>query len=304
MALAAVAFAKATRRRQIMVATSSIGPGATNMVTAAGVALANRLPLLLLSRRHLPEPRPRPGAPAGRALRRPVDHGQRRLPRRHALLGPDRLARAGGADACRSRSRRCSTRPTAGPAFLGLPQDVQAEAYDYPARFFEPRVHELRRQRPDRRELAAATALLREARRPLLIAGGGVHYSLAEDGLRAFAERHGVPVVETMAGKACLTAAHPCWVGPVGVTGCDHANRARRRGRRRAGGRHPPAGLHDRLVDRVRRGDPDRRAQRGALRRDEASLGAARRRCPRVPRRARGGPRRLARRRGVDGPRK
>ena len=87
-----------------------------------------------------------------------------------------------------------------GPAFLGLPQDVQAEAYDYPARFFEPRVHELRRQRPDRRELAAATALLRGARRPLLIAGGGVHYSLAEDGLRAFVERHGVPVVETMAG--------------------------------------------------------------------------------------------------------
>jgi 3D-(3,5/4)-trihydroxycyclohexane-1,2-dione acylhydrolase (decyclizing) len=112
-----------------------------------------------------------------------------------------------------------------GPAFLGLPQDVQAQAWDYPSALFEPRLHELRRARPDRRELADAASALRAAKRPLVIAGGGVHYSLAEEELRSFAGRHGLPVVETMAGKACFTADDPAWVGPVGVTGCDQANR-------------------------------------------------------------------------------
>ena len=101
---------------------------------------------------------------------------------------------------------------------------MQAEAYDFPVRLFEPVVHELRRQRPDVRELAAAVAALRGARAPLIIAGGGVHYSLAEERLRSFAERHGVPVVETMAGKSTLVADHPLYVGPIGVTGCPQAN--------------------------------------------------------------------------------
>ena len=224
MALAAVAFAKATRRRQIMVATSSIGPGATNMVTAAGAALANRLPLLLLCgdtfQSRVPDPVlqqvEHPGVPSTT-----VNDAFRAVTRYWDRIGSP-------AQVVQSLPLAVETMldpADCGPAFLGLPQDVQAEAHDYTARFFERRVHELRRQRPDRRELAAATALLCEARRPVLIAGGGVHSSLAEDGLRAFVERHGVPVVETMAGKACLTAAHPCWVGPVGVTGCDHANR-------------------------------------------------------------------------------
>ena len=112
-----------------------------------------------------------------------------------------------------------------GPAFIGLPQDVQAEAYDYPEALFRPRVHELRRQRPDRRSLDAAVAALRRSQRPLLVAGGGVHYSLAEDELARFAEAHGIPVVETVAGKSSLLADHPCLVGPLGVTGADHANR-------------------------------------------------------------------------------
>jgi len=224
MALAAVAFAKAARRRQIMVATSSIGPGATNMVTAAGAALANRLPLLLLCgdtfQSRIPDPVlqqvEHPGAPsttvndAFRAVTRYWDR----------IVSPAQVAQS-----LPLAVETMLDPADCGPAFLALPQDVQAEAYDYPVRFFEPHVHELRRQRPDRRELAAAAALLREARRPVLIAGGGVHYSLAEAGLRAFVERHGLPVSETMAGKACLTADHPCWLGPVGVTGCDHANR-------------------------------------------------------------------------------
>ena len=224
MALAAVAFAKATRRRQIMVASSSVGPGATNMVTAAGAAMANRLPVLFLCgdtfQSRIPDPVlqqvEHPGVPsttvndAFRAVTRFWDR----------IVTPEQVA---------------SSLPLAvetlldpadcGPAFIGLPQDVQSEAYDYPTRLFEPRVHELRRQRPDRGERAAAAEVLRAAERPVLIAGGGVHYSLAEEELRAFVERHGIPVIETMAGKTCLTADHPALVGPIGVTGCDHANR-------------------------------------------------------------------------------
>ncbi len=224
MALAAVAFAKATRRRQIMVATSSVGPGATNMVTAAAAAMANRLPLLLLCgdafRSRVPDPVLQQvehvGAPsttvndAFRAVTRYWDR----------ITSPEQVAQS-----LPLAVETMLDPADCGPAFVGLPQDVQVEAYDYPARLFEPRVHELRRQRPDRRELDAASSLLRSAQRPVLIAGGGVHYSLAEDELRVFVERHELPVVETMAGKACLTADHPCWVGPVGVTGCDHANR-------------------------------------------------------------------------------
>jgi 3D-(3,5/4)-trihydroxycyclohexane-1,2-dione acylhydrolase (decyclizing) len=224
MALAAVAFAKATRRRQIMVATSSIGPGATNMLTAAAAALANRLPLLILSgdtfQSRIPDPVLQQvehfGAPsttvndAFRAVTRYWDR----------IVTPEQVV---------------SSLPLAvetmldpadcGPAFIGLPQDVQAEAFAFPARLFERRVHELRRPRPDRRQLKQAAAALREARRPLVVAGGGVHYSLAEEDLRAFSHRHSIPVVETMAGKACLTADDPAWVGPIGVTGCDQANR-------------------------------------------------------------------------------
>ena len=224
MALAAVAFAKATRRRQIMVASSSVGPGATNMVTAAAAAMANRLPVLFLCgdtfQSRIPDPVlqqvEHPGVPsttvndAFRAVTRFWDR----------IVTPEQVV---------------SSLPLAvetlldpadcGPAFVGLPQDVQSEAYDYPARLFEPRVHELRRQRPDRGELAAAAAVLRGAERPVVIAGGGVHYSLAAEELRSFVERHGIPVVETMAGKTCLTADHPALVGPVGVTGCDQANR-------------------------------------------------------------------------------
>jgi 3D-(3,5/4)-trihydroxycyclohexane-1,2-dione acylhydrolase (decyclizing) len=224
MGLAAVAFAKATRRRQIMVATSSVGPGATNMVTAAGAALANRLPVLFLSgdtfQSRIPDPVlqqvEHPGAPsttvndAFRAVTRFWDR----------IVSPEQVVQS-----LPLAVETMLDPADCGPAFVGLPQDVQAEAYDYPVRLFEPRVHELRRPVADPRELTAAADALRGAERPVLIAGGGVHYSLAVDELRAFVERHEVPVVETMAGKACLTADHPLLVGPVGVTGADQPNR-------------------------------------------------------------------------------
>ena len=224
MALAGVAFAKARRRRQIMVATSSVGPGATNMVTAAGAALANRLPLLLLSgdtfQSRIPDPvlqqvehAGSPSTTVNDAFRAVTRYWDR-------IVSPEQVVQS-----LPLAVETMLDPADCGPAFVGLPQDVQAEAWDYPSGLFEPRVHELRRPRPDRRELDQAAAALGGAERPLVIAGGGVHYSFAEAELSAFAERHGLPVVETMAGKACLTADDPAWVGPLGVTGCDHANR-------------------------------------------------------------------------------
>jgi 3D-(3,5/4)-trihydroxycyclohexane-1,2-dione acylhydrolase (decyclizing) len=223
MALAAVAFAKARRRRQVMIATSSIGPGATNMVTAAACAHANRLPLLLLSgdtfASRIPDPVLQqiedfgePGTSVNDAFR-PVTRYWDRIvkPSQLAHTLPQLVATLLDPAEC-------------GPAFLGLPQDVQAEAYDYPERLFEPVVHELRRPRPDALSVAEAVRAVSAARRPLLVAGGGVHYSLAEDELRRFAEAHRIPVVETVAGRATLTADHPLLAGPIGVTGCDQAN--------------------------------------------------------------------------------
>jgi 3D-(3,5/4)-trihydroxycyclohexane-1,2-dione acylhydrolase (decyclizing) len=113
---------------------------------------------------------------------------------------------------------------TRGPAFFALPQDIQAEAYDFPARFFEKRVHYVRRPGPDRRDIAAAAELLRNADKPMIISGGGVHYSLATAELAAFAAKRGIPVVETVAGKSALVHDHPNYAGPIGVTGSAAAN--------------------------------------------------------------------------------
>jgi 3D-(3,5/4)-trihydroxycyclohexane-1,2-dione acylhydrolase (decyclizing) len=224
MALAAVGYAKAMRRRQLMAVTSSIGPGALNIVTAAGVAMANRLPLLILSgdtfQSRIPDPVLQQvehfGAPsttvndAFRAVTRYWDR----------ITHPAQVAQS-----LPAAIETMLDPADCGPAFIGLPQDVQAAAYDFPARLFERRLHALRRQRPDENELDAAAAALRAASRPLVVAGGGVHYSLAEDTLRSFVETHRIPVVETVAGKSCLAAEHALLVAPIGVTGADHANR-------------------------------------------------------------------------------
>ncbi len=223
MALAAVAYAKAVNRRQIMVASSSVGPGATNMVTAAGVAMANRLPVLLLAGDTFNSRGPDPvlqqvehfGSPsttvndAFRAVTRYWDR----------ITSPEQILQA------LPQVLAMMLDPAdCGPAFLGLPQDVQAEAYDYPVAFFARRVHVPSRPRADRAQLAAAADALRRAERPLIISGGGVRYSGAGTVLAAFADAHGIPVVETMAGRTTMLHDHPCYVGPVGVTGCEAAN--------------------------------------------------------------------------------
>lgn len=223
MALAAVGFAKATRRRQIMVATSSIGPGALNMVTAAGVAHSNRLPVLLLSGDTFVNRRPDP-------VMQQVEHfGDPTINVNDAFKAVTRYW-----DRIVHPEQIISSLPQAvatmldpadcGPAFIALPQDVQEIAWDYPEAFFEETVHSIPRARPDRDRLAQAVELLTSAKRPLIISGGGVRYSGAEAVLGACAETHGIPVCETIAGKGALTHEHPAHVGPIGIVGSTSAN--------------------------------------------------------------------------------
>jgi len=223
MALAALGFTKALRRRQIMVATSSIGPGALNMVTAAGVAYVDRLPLLLLSGDTFVHRAPDPVLQQGENFGDPsvtVNDAFKPVVRYwDRIVSPEQIVQ--------SLPAAVSTMldpATAGPAFLALPQDIQAESWDFPLAFFEPTVRTMPRPRAAADEISAAVDLLRGAKRPLIIAGGGVHYSGAEDELQQFAERHSIPVVETVSGKAALLASHPLNAGPVGVTGCTSAN--------------------------------------------------------------------------------
>src|SRR5947209_5461516 len=223
MGLAAIAFAKASRRRRIMACTTSIGPGATNMVTAAAVAHANRLPVLLLPGDVFAGRRPDPVLQQIEAFGdptisvndcfRPVSRWWDRITRPEQIL--QSLPQA----------MRVLTDPAeCGPVTLALPQDVQTEADDYPEEFFRPRLWRFRRAPPDEVQLAQAAAALTHAKAPLLIAGGGVHYSLATDALAKFAERHAIPVAETQAGKGALPWDHPAAVGAIGVTGASAAN--------------------------------------------------------------------------------
>lgn len=218
MALAAVGYAKAARRRQVMAVTTSIGPGALNTVPAAGVAMANRLPLLLLlgdtfvSRAPDPvlqqiERFDGPSTTANDALR-PVSRYWDRITAPEQLLST--LPQAIGV---------LLDPADCGPVTIALPQDVQAAAYDYPESFFDPVVHTIRRPRPSTDETTHAAAILRTATRPVIVAGGGVHYSLAEAALSRFATRFGIPVMETVAGKSSLTADDPSFAGPIGVFG-------------------------------------------------------------------------------------
>ncbi|WP_028846461.1 MULTISPECIES: 3D-(3,5/4)-trihydroxycyclohexane-1,2-dione acylhydrolase (decyclizing) [Thermocrispum] len=223
MALAAAGFARATQRRQVAVATSSIGPGALNMVTAAGVAHANRLPLLLL-----------PGDTfVGRApdpVLQQVEHfGEPTVTVNDAFRAVsryfDRITRPEQLIATLPQVARTLTDPeTAGPVTIALPQDVQAEAFDFPESLFEPVVHRIPRPRPDTREVAEAAEVLRRAERPLMILGGGVRYSLAGKQAAEFATKHGIPLAETTAGRTLVPHDHPNHAGPIGITGSSSAN--------------------------------------------------------------------------------
>jgi 3D-(3,5/4)-trihydroxycyclohexane-1,2-dione acylhydrolase (decyclizing) len=223
MALAAIGFAKAKRRRQIMVATSSIGPGAANMVTAASVAHANRLPVLLLAgdtfANRLPDPvlqqvehYGNPTTTVNDCFKAVSRYWDRiTLPQQIITSLPQAVATMLDPADC-------------GPAFIGLCQDTQEVAFDYPLAFFEPRTWSIPRPRADRQRIKEAVALLRAAKKPLIISGGGVRYSLAEEAVARFALERGIPLVETIAGKGAVTHNHPAHAGPIGIIGSTSAN--------------------------------------------------------------------------------
>lgn len=223
----AAAYAKVKNRLQTFVCTSSIGPGATNMITAAAGATINRLPVLLLpgdifARRNV--------APVLQQLEseytqdisvsdcfKPVSRYWDRINRPNQIL------------TSLPEAMRVLTSPAAtGAVTISLPEDVQTEAYDYPLAFFEKRTWSIPRNRPDQAALSQAAEWIREAKRPLIIAGGGIIYSEATEALAKFVEQTGIPVGETMAGKGSLSFDNPLNLGAIGVTGTLAANRIAR----------------------------------------------------------------------------
>jgi 3D-(3,5/4)-trihydroxycyclohexane-1,2-dione acylhydrolase (decyclizing) len=223
MGFAAAAYAKYHLRRRFMFASASAGPGTANLLTAAALAHANRLPMLMLCGdtflTRLPDP----------VLQQLEHFGNPTLGVNDAFKAVSRFW-----DRITHPAQVINSLPAAlntmldpadcGPAFIGLPQDVQGWTYNYPLSFFDKRVHRIRRQAPDVAEIAEAVALLKAAKRPMIIAGGGIQYSGAVAELTAFAEATGIPVVETIAGRANMLATHPLNCGPLGVTGSDSAN--------------------------------------------------------------------------------
>ena len=225
MGHAAIAYAKTMRRARMMAVTSSIGPGATNMVTAAAVAHVNRLPVLFLPGDVFAGRRPDP------VLQQVEDFADATVSANDCFRPVsryfDRIARPEQLLTSLPRALAVLTDPAeCGPVTLALCQDTQAEAFDWPESFFVPRVWHIRRPRPDQRELREAVRALRGAKAPLIIAGGGVLYSRAETELSRFAESLGIPVAETQAGKSALPHDHRLNLGSIGVTGSTAANAA------------------------------------------------------------------------------
>lgn len=223
MGFAATAYAKAQLRQKFMFCTASAGPGTTNLLTSAALAHANRLPMLLLCGdaflTRLPDP----------VLQQLEHFGNPSLGVNDAFKAVtrywDRITHP--AQIIQSLPNAIATMldpADCGPAFLGLPQDVQGWTFDYPLEFFEKKIHRIRRAHADTQDIAEAAELLKSAKRPMIIAGGGVQYSCATAELITFAKTHNIPVVETIAGRANLLADDPLNIGPIGVTGSNSAN--------------------------------------------------------------------------------
>ncbi|MEL7107273.1 MAG: 3D-(3,5/4)-trihydroxycyclohexane-1,2-dione acylhydrolase (decyclizing) [Pseudomonadota bacterium] len=223
MAHTAIAYAKQMGRRRAMAVTSSIGPGATNMVTAAALAHVNRIPCLFIPGDVYGTRQPDPvlqqvedfqdGTVSANDCFRPVSRYFDRITRPEHIL------------TALPRAFATMTDPAeAGPVTIAFCQDIQAEAYDYPESFFEPKVWRQRRIRPDEAELTALADAVKAAKRPVIVAGGGVHYSGATEALKSFVEAQQIPIVETQAGKSALPWDHALNFGPLGVTGGTPAN--------------------------------------------------------------------------------
>ncbi|MEE4081155.1 3D-(3,5/4)-trihydroxycyclohexane-1,2-dione acylhydrolase (decyclizing) [Pseudomonas viridiflava] len=224
MCHAAIGFAKQHLRRRIYACTSSVGPGAANMITAAATASANRIPLLLLPGDVYASRQPDP------VLQQIEQFHDLSISTNDAFKAVskywDRINRPEQLMSAALNAMRVLTDPAdTGAVTLSLPQDVQAEAWDYPDSFLQKRVHRIDRRPPSQAMLDDALALLVGKRKPLLICGGGVRYSGAAQALQAFAERFGIPFAETQAGKSAIVSAHPLNMGGIGETGTIAANR-------------------------------------------------------------------------------
>ena len=223
MGFAAAAYAKYHLRRRMMFCTASAGPGTSNLLTSAALAHANRLPMLLLCGDAYVTRLPDPVLQQMENFSNPTDGVNDAF--KSVSRYWDRLCHP--AQIMQSLPQALGTLldpADCGPAFIGMPQDVQGWAYDYPESFFNKRVHRIRRASPDTHEIDDALTRIRSAKRPMIIAGGGVQYSGAVEELTTFAETYAIPVVETIAGRANLVNTHPLNIGPIGVTGSDSAN--------------------------------------------------------------------------------
>ena len=223
MAHTAVAFARQCKRKKIIAVTSSVGPGAANMVTAAATATANNIPVLILPGDVYACRQPDP------VLQQVEQIHDLSLSTNDAFRAVcrywDRIVRPEQLMSAMISAMRVLTDPAnTGAVCIAMPQDVEGEAYDYPESFFRKRVHRLARRLPEEEALKEAAALIRAAKRPLMICGGGVRYSEAHEQFRTFVEETGIPFGETQAGKSAVVWDHPLNLGGIGVTGCSAAN--------------------------------------------------------------------------------
>ena len=223
MALTGIAYARAKRRKQFFVATSSVGPGSTNMVTASAVAMSNRLPILFLPgdtyANRMPDP-----------VLQQVEHFNNPGITQNDAFKPvtkyfDRITRPEQILQTLPQAIQTMLDPAdCGPACLSLSQDVQGETYEYPEEFFKERVHNIRRPRPDDFQIKQAAEQIKKSKNPLLISGGGVFYSDAMEDLSYFAIKHNIPVTQTVMGYSTMKRDHSHFLGPIGGLGGKAAN--------------------------------------------------------------------------------
>lgn len=228
MAQAAVAFAKQMKRKQIFACTSSVGPGAANMVTACGTATANNIPLLVLPGDTYACRQPDP------VLQQVEQTQSLSITTNDAFKAVcrywDRIVRPEQLMSAMLNAFRTLTDPAnTGAVCIAMPQDVEGEAYDYPESFFAKRVWNLDRRAPQAEVLEQAAAAIKKAKKPIMICGGGVRYSEAHEEFRKFAEKFGIPFGETQAGKSAVVWTHPLNLGGIGTTGCSAANEIARK---------------------------------------------------------------------------
>jgi 3D-(3,5/4)-trihydroxycyclohexane-1,2-dione acylhydrolase (decyclizing) len=223
MALTGIGYARAMRRKQIFIATSSVGPGSTNMVTAAAVALSNRLPILILPGDTFASRFPDPVLQQVESFTNPTETANDSFKSVSRYF--DRIVRPEQILASLPQAIQVMLDPAdCGPATISMAQDVQGEAYDYPEIFFEEKIHAIRRIQPDPNQIKAAAEKLKLSKQPIIIAGGGVLYSEAEKELSDFAKKHNIPVTPTVMGLGCMDRDDPYYIGAIGALGVGSSN--------------------------------------------------------------------------------